>query len=78
MEMYYVATRECHALVPAVDGENAWIVGHDALHMLHAELAEQTGLEVPIEIRTVRLATAEEISDWYSNEDALLAHSEDW
>jgi len=60
MNIYYVATRVRYVLVEAEDECNARVVGHSALHELHADLG-RLGHEVPIEIRTVRLATTDEI-----------------
>jgi len=71
MDMYYVATPDRYALVPADDEASAWVAGHDALHNLQAEICERTGLETAVEIQTVRLATADEIAKWRSTEEML-------
>jgi hypothetical protein len=64
MKTYYVATLARYVLVEAEDEHAAREAGHAALHTLYAELRERLGKDVPIEIRTVREATAEEIALW--------------
>ena len=71
MDMYYVATAERSVLVCADDEASAWIAGHDVLHSIQAEICERTGLETAVEIRTVRLATTDEISKWSLDEEML-------
>lgn len=78
MDIFYVASREHYTLVTAIDNAEAWIAGHSALHNLHAVLFEQTGQDVPVEIQTVRLATAEEISKWNSSETNSNAQDPVW
>lgn len=68
MEMYYVASSVRYALIFADDEAAAWVAGHEALHQLHVELCEQTGQETPVEIRTLRPATADEMDDWIWDE----------
>lgn len=61
---YRVATLASYVLVDAADEDSARIAGQTALQELYADL----GRDVPIEIRTVRLATDDEIElgRWHS------------
>jgi hypothetical protein len=68
--MYYVATQERSVLVAAVDRGEAWIAGHELLHRIHVQLCEHTELDLPVEVQTVRLATADEIATWILEEEA--------
>ena len=61
MTTYFVATFARYVLVDAEDETQARELGRDALHDLYADLRERLGREVPIEIRTVREATEDEI-----------------
>ena len=49
--------------------------GQAALHDLYADLRERLGREVPIEIRTVREATEDEIGNWTWHHDMLKAEA---
>ena len=64
MSTYFVATLARYALVEAAGESEARERGQIALHALYADLRERLGREVPVEIRTVRLATADEIELW--------------
>ena len=64
MKTYYVATLARYVLVEADDETTAREVGHAALHTLYADVRERLGKEVPIEIRTIREATREEVELW--------------
>ena len=64
MKTYYVATLARYVLVEASDESTARDAGYAALHTLYADLRERLGKDVPIEIRTLREATAEEIELW--------------
>ena len=64
MKTYYVATLARYVLVEADDETTAREVGQAALHTLYADVRERLGKEVPIEIRTLREATREEIELW--------------
>lgn len=64
MKMYYVATLARYALVEAESDDQARKVGYAALHALYADLRERLGKDAPIEIRTLREATTEEIELW--------------
>lgn len=61
MTTYYVATLARYVLVNAANEHDARIQGLAALHELYADLRNRLGREVPIEIRTVRPATDDEI-----------------
>jgi DNA-directed RNA polymerase subunit RPC12/RpoP len=61
MTTYYVATLARYVLVDAADEAEARRLAEPALHELYADIRERWGRDVPIAIRTVRLATADEI-----------------
>jgi hypothetical protein len=61
MPTHYVATLARYVLVEAVDEQDAMAKGRLALHELYADLREKLGRDVPIEIRTLRLATTDEM-----------------
>lgn len=67
MTTYYVATRASYVLVDAVTEDEARRLGHAALYDLYAEVRERLGREMPIDIVTVREASADEIElcDWH-------------
>jgi len=67
MTIYYVATLARYVLVDAEDETQARELGRLALHDLYADLRERLGKEVPIEIRTIREATEDEIElgNWH-------------
>ena len=75
MKMYYVATLARYALVEAESDDQARKVGYAALHALYADLRERLGKEVPIEIRTTREATTEEIELWNWHHQMLASES---
>jgi hypothetical protein len=58
---YYVATLARYVLVDAENEAQARERGQAALHDLYADLRQRLGREIPIEIRTVRPATEDEI-----------------
>lgn len=62
MTTYYIATLARYVLVDADDETQARELGHAALHDLYADLRERLGRDVPIDIRTVRPATDDEIA----------------
>ena len=64
MSTYFVATLARYVLVEAAGETEARERGQADLHALYADLRERLGRKVPIEIRTVRLATADEIELW--------------
>ncbi len=72
MTTFYVATLARYVLVEANDESAARIAGHAALYNLYADLRERLGREVPIEIRTIRPATTDEI-DMMKWHHAMLA-----
>ena len=67
MKTYYVATLARYVLVDADTDAEARSLGHAALHDLYADVRERLGRDVPIDIRTVREASADEIElcDWH-------------
>lgn len=64
MKTFYVATLARYVLVDAADETEAASLGQDALHALYADLRAKHGRDIPIEIRTVRLASDAEIDLW--------------
>ena len=64
MSTYFVATLARYVLVEAASEAEARERGLADLHALYADLRERLGREVPTEIRTVRLATADESELW--------------
>ena len=71
MNTYYVATLAKYVLVDAVNEHAARIAGETALKSLHAEVSARIGREFPVQIRTVRLATSDEIDFHRWNEETL-------
>ena len=61
MTTYYVATLARYVLVDATDEHEARVKGSAALWDLYADVRERLGCDVPIQIRTVRPATGEEV-----------------
>ena len=61
MTAYYVATLARYVVVEAENESQAREHGAAALHELYTDLRAKLGREVPIEIRTVRPATSDEI-----------------
>jgi hypothetical protein len=64
MTTYLVATLARYVLVDAESESEARRLGQPALHALYADVRERLGKEMPIEIRTVREATQDEIDLW--------------
>jgi len=77
MTTYYVATLARYVLVEAEDESAARVAGHAALYELCADLRERLGRDVPIEIRTIRAATTEEI-DMMKWHHEMLAREAAW
>lgn len=77
MTTFYVATLARYVLVEADDETAARVVGHAALYDLYADLRERLGRDVPIEIRTIRPATTDEI-DMMKWHRAMLAREAEW
>ena len=75
MTTYFVATLARYVLVDAHNEIDACERGYAALHDLYADLRERLGREVPIEIRTVRAATGDEIGNWSWHHDMLEAEA---
>jgi hypothetical protein len=75
MSTYYVATRIRYVLVEADCETNARTIGDAALHEMHDDLGKRLGHEVPFEIRSVRLATTNEIEFMrWTHEDVAVAN----
>ena len=64
MTTYLVATLARYVLVDAESESEPRRLGQPALYDLYAELRERLGRDVPIEIRTIREATQDEIDLW--------------
>jgi hypothetical protein len=64
MTTYLVATLARYVLVDAESESEARRLGQPALYDLYADVRERLGKDVPIEIRTVREATQDEIDLW--------------
>jgi hypothetical protein len=64
MTTYLVATLARYVLVDAESESEARRLGQPALHALYADVRERLGRDVPIEIRTAREATQDEIDLW--------------
>jgi len=64
MTTYLVATLARYVLVDAESESEARRLGQPALYDLYADVRERLGKDVPIEIRTVRPATDDEIDLW--------------
>jgi hypothetical protein len=75
MTTYYVATLARYVLVEAENDADARERGHAALHELYADLREQLGKEVPINIATLRPATTEEIELWRWHQEMVAGES---
>jgi hypothetical protein len=61
MTTYLVATLARYVLVDATDEQDAIAKGRPALYDLYADVRERLGRDVPINVRTIRPATADEI-----------------
>ena len=75
MTNYPIATLARYVLVDAEDESEARRLGQPALHSLYADVRERHGKDVPIEIRTVREATQDEIDLWNWHHKMLEADS---
>lgn len=75
MTTYYVATLARYVLVDADSPSQAHERGRAALHDLYSDVRKRLGREVPIEIRTVRPATEDEIELWTWHHDLLKAEN---
>lgn len=64
MTTYLVATLARYVLVDAKSESEARRLGQPALYDMYADVRERLGKDVPIEIRTVREATQDEIDLW--------------
>lgn len=77
MTTYLVATLSRYVLVEAKNEAEARRKGEPALRSLYADLREKLGHDVPIEIRTVRPATKNEIELWQWHQEMVARHSDD-
>jgi hypothetical protein len=70
MKTYYVATLARYVLVDGDTDAEARRLGHAALHDLYADVRERLGRDVPIDIVTVREASADEIElcNWHNRQ----------
>lgn len=75
MTTYYVATLARYVLVDAKDETHARELGQVALHELYADLRQRWGKDVPIEIRTIRAATSDEIDLMKWHQQMLAAEN---
>jgi hypothetical protein len=75
MTTYYVATLARYVLVDANDESQARELGQIALHELYADLRQRWGKDVPIEIRTIRAATSDEIDLMKWHQQMLAAEN---
>ena len=73
MTAYYVATLARYVIVEAENEAQARERGAAALRELYADVRAKLGREVPIEIRTVRPATSDEI-DMVRTHERLVAN----
>ena len=71
MNTYLVATLARYVLVDARDETEARELAIPGLHALYADVRQRLGRDVPIEIRTVRLATQDEIELWKWHHEML-------
>jgi len=76
MTTYLVATLARYVLVDAESEDEARRLGQPALHALYADVRERLGKDVPIEIRTVREATKEEIDLWNWHHEMIASHEQ--
>lgn len=76
MTTYLVATLARYVLVDAESESVARRLGQPALHALYADVRERLGKDVPIEIRTVREATKEEIDLWNWHHEMIARHEQ--
>ena len=76
MTTYLVATLARYVLVDAESESEARRLGQPALYDLYADLQERLGKDVPIEIRTVREATQDEIDLWSWHHEMIARHEQ--
>jgi len=71
MSIYFVATVACYVLVDAANEDEARRLAEPQLYELYAETRRKLGRDTPIQIHTVRLATAEEIKLQRSHDEMV-------
>lgn len=77
MKTYYVATLARYVLVDANDETGARSLGYAALHALYADMRAKHGRDIPIDIKTIRLATDAEIDLWQFHQRMLRENGDD-
>ena len=75
MTTYLVATLARYVLVEADSEGEARRLGQPALYALYTDVRERLGRDVPIEIRTIREATQDEIDLWNWHHKMLAMES---
>jgi hypothetical protein len=73
---FYVATLARYVLVDAETEDQARKAGQAALYDLYADLREQYQHDVPINIRTIRPATQDEIDLWNAHHEDVARENE--
>ena len=76
MTTYDVATLARCVLVETADASAARVDGHAALRDLYADQRERLGRDVPIVLRTIRLATTDEIELWRWHHETLAREAQ--
>ena len=76
MTTYLVATLARYVLVDAESESEARRLGQPALYDMYADVRERLGKDVPIEIRTVRPATDDEIDLWKWHHEMVARHEQ--
>ena len=71
MTMYYVATLASYVLIEADSADEARRLGRLALAALQIDARSRLATDVPIHVRTVRPASADEIELWNWHHDRL-------
>jgi len=77
MKTYYVATLARYVLVDANNEAEARSLGYDALHALYEDMRAKHGRDIPIDIKTIRLATDAEIDLWQFHQRMLRENEND-
>ena len=71
MTTWYVATLASYVLVDAADETEARAKGRTPLYELYANVRKRLGRDVPINIRTVRPATDDEVELWSWQQETI-------
>jgi hypothetical protein len=75
MNMYFVGTLVRYVLVEADDEAQAKQRALPALHDLYADARAELGGDIPINIRTVRPATDDEIDQWNWHQEMMARYA---